>query len=672
MKEDLKDIKKHIDRLREAIRHHDRLYYIDNKPEISDTEYDSLMKKLQSIEAQYPQFIDSDSPTQRVSGHPTKIFATVKHKAPMLSMDNTYTHDELREFDERIRKNIGNEIVEYIVELKIDGVSVSLLYEDGKFIKGSTRGDGLTGDDVSVNLKTIRSIPLKMYLKNTPASIEVRGEVYLTRDVFEDLNKEKEKSGEEFFVNPRNAAAGSLKLLDPKIVALRHLNVFFYGVGHYENAEFRSQFEVLDFLKEAGFRTNPNIKKCASIEEVLEYCDKWQKKKGSLDYDIDGMVIKVNSLAQQKILGVTSKSPRWMIAYKFPAERKATKLEDIIVQVGRTGTLTPVAVLKSVFISGTTVSRASLHNLDDIERKDIRIGDTVMIEKAGEIIPQVIEAVKEDRTGKEKKFTMPSKCPVCAALVKKTEGEVAIRCDNPLCPAQIKERIKHFAQRTAMDIEGLGDALVEQLVDKKLISDYADIYSLKAEEIKNLERMGLKSAQNLIEAINKSKSNVLSRLIFALGIRHVGERTAEILTEKFDTIDKFMDAGMEEFANIYEVGPVVAESIWEFFKKPQTKKLIEKLKSYEVNTKQPKLHAAQTGFSGKTFVLTGELEGLSRHEAEVLIKSSGGRVSSSVSRKTDFVVLGRDPGSKYAKAKQLGVNIIDESKFNKMFKEKNQ
>lgn len=670
MNKNLDDVKRQIEKLRGEIRRHNRLYYIEDKPEISDQEYDALMKKLQKAEGQYPQFITADSPTLRVGGEPIKAFEVVRHKVPMLSMDNTYTHDELREFDKRVKKNSGGEPPEYIVELKIDGVSISVLYENGKFIRGATRGDGASGDDVSANLKTIRSMPLAIDAAYASSSIEVRGEVYMARRCFEKLNEEKEKIGEEPFVNPRNAAAGSLKLLDPKIARQRLLNVFFYGIGHYEGINFRTQLEALEFLKKAGFRTNPNIKKCSGIEEVLEYCDKWEKKKQTLDYDIDGMVIKVNSLAQQGGLGATSKSPRWMIAYKFPAERRATKLEDIIVQVGRTGTLTPVAVLKPVFISGTTVSRASLHNIEDIERKDIRAGDTVIIEKAGEIIPQVVEPVREKRTGKEKKFNMPDRCPVCAGPVKKIEEEVALRCDNPVCPAQVKERIKHFSSRTAMDIEGLGDALVEQLVDKGLVKDYAGLYSLKIEDIEPLERMGRKSAQNLIGAIEKSRANDLARLVYGLGIRHVGSHTADVLVEKFDTIDKLMSAGLGQMQNIYEIGPVVAKSVWEFFKKPQTKRLIEKLKSMGVNTRQPKSRLSGTKLAGKTFVLTGELRGFSRHGAEALIKSLGAKTSSGVSKKTDFVVVGKGPGLKYAKARELGIKMLHEEEFFRLCRNK--
>jgi len=460
-----KDIGREIKKLRQIIDRHDRRYYVENKPEISDQEYDRLMKELEKLEKAHPELVTPDSPTQRVSGEVLEDFETVSHREPMLSMDNTYSADEIREFDKRVKKNLEVDKLDYVVELKIDGVSVSLLYEKGRFTQGATRGDGFKGDNATINLKTIRSLPLSIAAKKSPDLFEARGEVYMPRKSFDKINKEKEKLGEDLFANPRNAAAGSLKLLDSSMVAKRHLSMWIYGVGYVEGAGFKTQSEALSFLKSSGFRTNPYIKKCHSIEEVIEYCDTWEKKKDSLDYDIDGMVIKVDSFSYQKALGQTSKSPRWMIAYKFPAEKKETILKDIVVQVGRTGTLTPVAMLKPVELSGSTVSRATLHNQDEIMRKDIRIGDHVIIEKAGEIIPQVVEALKNKRTGKEKKFSMPRKCPACNSKVESVEGEVALRCENLSCPAQLKERVKHFASRQAMDIEGMGEAIVNQLVD---------------------------------------------------------------------------------------------------------------------------------------------------------------------------------------------------------------
>ncbi|MFH1854034.1 MAG: NAD-dependent DNA ligase LigA [Candidatus Omnitrophota bacterium] len=665
------DIKKQIENLRELIDHHDRRYYVENKPEIPDREYDRLMAELERLEKAHPELITPDSPTQRVSGEALEGFKTVEHMVPMLSMDNTYSSDEIREFDKRVKKNLELDKLNYIVELKIDGVSISLLYEKGKFARGATRGDGFRGDDVTVNLKTIRSLPLKLgRVKDAkiPERFEARGEVYFSTKMFLKINKEREKNGEELFANPRNAAAGSLKLLDSAMVAERKLDMWIYGVGYADGADFKTQFEALEFLKHAGFRTNPHIKKCHSIEEVIKYCSEWEDKKDSLEYDIDGMVIKVDSFSRQRALGHTSKSPRWMIAYKFPAERKETILEDIIVQVGRTGTLTPVAVLKPVEISGSTVSRATLHNQDEVARKDIRIGDHVIIEKAGEIIPQVVEAVKSKRTGREKKFSMPGKCPVCGSMLQGVEGEVAIRCENLACPAQLKERIRHFASRQAMDIEGMGEAIVTQLVDKKLVEDYGDIYYLKKTDLAGLERMADKSASNLIQAIEKSKSNTLNRLVFGLGIRHAGVRAAWILSVRFGSLDKIASAEIGEFESINEIGPVMAESIYNFFRTKENKKVIEKLKKAGVDTEYRRQRTEDRALEGKTFVITGTLESFSRQDIEELIRQNGGNASSSMSKKTDYLVLGKEPGSKYDKAKKLGVKIINEEEFRKMVK----
>ncbi|MBN1405495.1 MAG: NAD-dependent DNA ligase LigA, partial [Candidatus Omnitrophica bacterium] len=624
-----KDIENKIETLREKIRYHDYKYYVENKPEISDEEYDRLMRELIAAEKSYPHLITKDSPTQRVSEKPLENFPKVKHKFPMYSMDNTYSAQELRDFDKRVKKNLPGEEISYVVELKIDGVSVSLTYKKGKFDTGATRGDGETGDDVTQNLRTIPSIPLLVKdAQSFPDLIEARGEVYMNRRAFEKINKEKEKIGEELFANPRNAAAGSLKLLDSSIVAKRGLDIFNYSVGYAQGAAFETQWSLLHFLKQHGFKTNPHIKLCNSIEEVISYCAQQQEKKEHLDYDIDGMVVKVNSLSQQKKLGFTSKSPRWMIAYKFPAERAATKLKDIIIQVGRTGTLTPVAVLEPVHLSGSTVSRATLHNADDIERKDIRIGDIVIIEKAGEIIPQVVAPVLSKRTGKEKKFHMPDKCPACGEKIKQYPGEVAFRCDNAACTAQQKERIKHFASRNAMDIEGLGEAMVELLVDNKIIAGIADLYNLKYEDLVKLPRMADKSVKNLLEAIEKSKQQNLARLIFAFGIRHVGEHAAWLLADEFGSVDEIAGQKKEGLSEIHELGPVMAESIYEFFHNPENRKWISRLKSSGINMTQEK--TAQNGrLKDKKFVLTGSLASISRNEAEAMIRSEGGRVSSS-------------------------------------------
>ncbi|NQT94920.1 MAG: NAD-dependent DNA ligase LigA [Candidatus Omnitrophica bacterium] len=661
-----KDIKIRTEEIREAIRLHDYKYYVESKPAISDQEYDKLMSELKNLEDKNPGLITPDSPTQRVGEQPVAGFPKVKHRLAMLSMDNTYSADELREFDKRVKKNLHGEKIGYTVELKIDGASVSLVYKKGFLENGATRGDGKTGDDVIRSLKTIRAIPLSVQkIDKFPELVEIRGEVYMDHKSFNQINKQKEKEGDELFANPRNAAAGSLKLLDPKIVAQRRLQIFIYGIGYSEGDTPQSQWDAIDFLKAHGFRTNPHIKRCDSIEEVISYCDSWQKKKEALDYDIDGMVIKVDSIRQQKKLGQTTKAPRWMIAYKFPAERATTRLKDIIIQVGRTGTLTPVAVLDPVQLSGSTVSRATLHNLDDIERKDIKIGDLVVIEKAGEIIPQVIAPVLDKRTGREEKFKMPDKCPACGSKTIQYPGEVAIRCDDISCPAQQKEKLRHFASREAMDIEGLGEAMVEQLVDKGIVSDYADIYNIKFDDVCKLERMAEKSAQNLIDGIERSKSQSLPRVIYALGIRHVGVHAADVLAGEFHSIDNLSKQTIDSLTEINEIGPIMAESIAEFFQRPHTKRILEKLETAGV-VMEEKASKKRGKFSGKTFVLTGGLESFSRIEAQDIIKALGGSVSSSISKRTDFVITGKDPGSKYNKAKKLGIKIVSEQDFKNM------
>ncbi len=661
-----KDIKNKIKKLRELINHHDRKYYVEDKPEVSDQEYDRLMHELKKLEEENPKYITLDSPTQRVSGQVLEGFKSVKHRIPMLSMDNTYSEDEIREFDERVKKNLKVNKLDYVVELKIDGVSISLLYEKGMFSQGATRGDGFTGDDITLNLKTIKSLPLSISSKKAPDLFEARGEVYMPRKAFNRINKEKEKIGEELFANPRNAASGSLKLLNTSQSAERQLDVLIYGLGYVNKEVFDTQSKALQFLKDTGFRTNPYIKKCHSIEEVIRYCKEWEKKKDTLQYDIDGMVIKVDLFSYQKKLGHTTKSPRWMIAYKFPAERKQTLLQDIIVQVGRTGTLTPVAILKPVELSGSVVSRATLHNQDEVLRKDIRIGDHVIIEKSGEIIPQVVESVKSKRKGNEKKFSMPKKCPICNSTVKSVEGEVALRCENLSCPAQLKQTIIHFASREAMDIEGLGDAIVSQLVDKKMVKDYADLYYLKHDEVSSLERMADKSAMNLIEAIKKSKSNTLNRLVYGLGIRHVGVRAAWILSTRFGSLNKISSVGVEELKSINEIGPIVARSIFNFFRTKENKRIIEKLKSSGVKIEEKSSLLKGKSLEGKTFVITGSLKGFSRDQLEELIRTHGGGASTSVSKKTDYLILGENPGSKLDKAKKLNVKIINETQFKKM------
>ncbi len=662
-------IKKEIKALREKIRENDDLYYVLNKPVISDQEYDRLYRRLKELEDAHPGLIVPNSPTQRVGGHPAEGFAVVKHIVPMMSMENTYSAGELKEFDERVRKNLKGEEYEYVVELKFDGVSISLLYENGRWIRGTTRGDGTEGDDVSNNLKTIRSIPLKFNenVKKVPLRSELRGEIYMTKGVFESINREKEKAGEEPFANPRNAAAGSLKLLDPRIVAKRRLNIFIWGLGYCEGMDFGRHTDLLEYLKEAGFRVNPHFKLCKDIEDVIDFCNSWEGKREKLEFEIDGMVVKVNDLKQAQMLGSTSKSPRWAIAYKFPAEKALTEVENIIIQVGRTGTITPVAILKPVHLSGSTVSRATLHNFDEIERLDVKIGDKVYVEKSGEIIPKVLSVAKEKRTGKEKSFPLPKVCPACASKLHSAPDEVALRCENAGCPAQIKERILHFASRDAMDIEGMGTAIMDQLVDKGLIKDYADIYYLKMSDIKKLDRMAEKSAANLLNAIEKSKSNDLNRLIYALGIRHVGEHSAWVLADYFGSISKLSGAGVDELIRIHEIGPAMAESINDFFSNKENLKILKRLSETDIKMSQFGIEEKAVGvLGGKTVVITGTLKNYSRSRAEELVRRLGGNPSSSVSKNTYFVVAGEEPGSKIDKAKALGVRIIDEEEFRKI------
>lgn len=667
------DTKQQIEKLREQIRHHDYRYYVLNQPEVSDKEYDDLLKKLKALEDAHPGLVTPDSPTQRVGGEPVKGFKTVKHRVKMLSLDNTYSFDELKDWGGRVKKGLHHtEKVEYTAELKIDGVSISLIYEDGSLVIGATRGDGETGEDVTLNLKTIPSIPLRL-LRNTqhpiPSTLEVRGEVYMSKKDFEDLNKARAREGDALFANPRNSAAGSLKLLDPKLVSERNLTCFIHSFGILEKGRTpEGQWEFLEQAKKWGLRTNPSNKLCGSLKEVIEFCEKWQEKRDALDYEIDGIVVKVNSFDQQKSLGFTLKSPRWACAYKFPAKQATTRLKDIKVQVGRTGVITPVAELEPVECAGVTIRHATLHNFDEIERLGVKIGDKVVLERAGEVIPKIIKAVESVRTGKERAFKIPAKCPACGGeITKEKEEEVAYRCVNPSCPAQLERGLAHFASRGAMDIEGMGEAAVEQLMNNKMLKDFADIYFLNKEDLLKLELYKDKKAQNLLSAIEKSKRQPLSRLLFALGIRHVGEKAAFVLARRFGTMDKVMSAKKEEVDAIHEIGSVMAESIEDFFAQEGTKKLITKLKKAGVNMSEPK---GKTGSSralaGKTFVFTGELSGFSRQEAERLVRELGGNAGSSVSVKTDFVVAGEIPGSKYDKAKKLGVKIIGEKEFKEM------
>ncbi|MGB9594853.1 MAG: NAD-dependent DNA ligase LigA [Candidatus Poribacteria bacterium] len=657
--------KERIEFLRKEIHFHDRKYYVENNPVISDYEYDQLLKELEELERQYPDLITPDSPTQRVGGEPAEEFATVRHLVAMLSLDNTYSQDELLEFDARIRRLLPSQQIEYVVELKLDGLGVALLYENGKFIRGATRGDGEMGEDVTANLKTIKSIPLVLNgIGPSIPMLEVRGEVYMEKKAFQELNRQREENGETVFANPRNASAGSVRLLDPRITASRPLDIFVYTLSYSETVTFSTHWESLLALKDMGFKVNPHSRKFETINEVIKYCIKWTEERDSLDYEIDGMVIKVNSIAQQIELGSTTKSPRWAISYKFPARQATSKIENIIVQVGRTGALTPVAVLSPTPLSGIVITRATLHNEDEIRRKDIRIGDTVLIERAGDVIPAVVEVIKEKRTGQELEFRMPDKCPVCGSDVFRPEGEAVSRCVNSACPAQVKEHIRHFASRNAMNIDGLGPAVIDQLVDKGIVKNVADLYFLNKEEIANLERMGEKSAQNLIDAIESSKQNSLSRLIFALGIRHIGVRTGEILAEYYGSIDALSHATPEELQTIYEIGPKVAESIYRFFQQEGNKQMIEKLRSADVKmTEETKEQKDNQTLKNKTFVLTGILASMTRDQASEAIKKLGGKVSSSVSNKTDYVIVGDSPGSKFDRAKKLGITILNEEQF---------
>jgi len=661
---------KKIQGLRKELERHNRLYYLEAKPEISDREYDRLMRELIDLEGAFPELATPDSPSRRVGGAPLEKFRTVEHKVPMLSLDNTYSREELEEFAVRVQKGLGGEPFSYFVEEKVDGVSIALVYEDGLLKLGATRGDGRYGDDITENIKTLGSIPLRIPVPGSafqgpvPKILEVRGEAYIAKEQFEKINQEKEKAGEELFKNPRNACAGSLKLLDPKLVAARKLDALIHGLARYEGVGGpASQSEAMAFLKELGFKVIPDAKKCKDMHEVFGVVDAIEKKRDALQYEIDGVVVKVDRFEDQKALGMTSKSPRWMIAYKYAAEQAETVLEDIKIQVGRTGVLTPVAILRPVQLAGTTVSRASLHNQDEIERLDARIGDRVLIEKSGEIIPQVISVNKEKREGNPAKFIFPKTCPVCGEKAGKYGEEVAVRCLNPLCPEQLKCALKHFAGREAMDIENLGISIIDQLVEKGLVKDLSDLYKLKATDLEALERMGEKSANNLIDGIEQSKKRPLSRLIFGLGILDVGVHTAFILADKFGSLSKLSRAAAEDLEGIREIGPVTAESIVGFFKQSSTKKLLKNLEAAGVHMDIVEKIAGDNPFRGKTIVLTGTLESMERPAAEALLRKLGAHPTGSVSKKTNILVAGPGAGSKLAKAQELGIIIWDEKQF---------
>src|SRR6202521_820548 len=658
--------KHEIEELRDKLRHHEYLYHVLDQPEISDAAYDRLMKRLEELEAAHPELITPDSPTVRVGGTPRAGFQTVQHARPMLSLDNAFSYETLADFDRRVRQGSGREKIEYIAEHKFDGLSISLQYVDGGLARGVTRGDGRTGEDVTPNVKTIRSIPLRVELAalkklKLPPSFEVRGEVLMTRKSFEAMNRQQEESGGKIFVNPRNAAAGSVRVLDPSITARRRLEFFAYYLLVDGEVPFAKHSESLEALKQLRFRASEDWKLCDGIEQVYKYCDAWEPKREELPYEIDGVVIKVNSLGIQRELGYTAKAPRWAIAYKYPARQETTVVNDIRVQVGRTGTLTPVAVLEPVQVGGVTVSRSTLHNMDEIERLGLQIGDTVLIERAGEGIPHVLKVTKEGAN--RKPFRMPKNCPECGSAIHRAEGEVAYRCVNAACPAKRKESLLHFASRHAMNIDGLGDKIVDQLVDKGLVKDVADLYSLKLKEVAGLERMAEKSAQNLLEEIEASKKNSLARLNYALGVQFVGERTAQLLAEHFSSLEELAAAKEEQLVEVPEVGPKIAASVVEFFSEPANRQLIKKLHKAGVHPTAEKRVVKSQKLAGKSFVFTGGLANRSREEAGELVKQHGGKVSGSVSKKTDYVIVGTDPGSKYDKAKELGVTILTEKEF---------
>lgn len=661
------EAEKKIKKLRKEINHHNYQYYVKNDPIISDYEFDHLLKDLETIEHKYPDLITPDSPTQRVGETPLTEFTTVKHKIAMLSLDNTYNHDELREFDTRIRKHIDK--IEYVVEPKIDGAGVALWYENGQLIRGATRGDGIHGDDVTTNLKTIRSIPLKIREK-TLNTFEVRGEVYLPISGFKKLNIEQIKQKNPVFANPRNAAAGSLRLLDPRIVATRPLDIFVYYLS-YSDKTFTTHQKTIEAIKKAGFRVNEHIKKVKDIEQVITYCTHLETQRDTLDYEIDGVVVKINSLEQQKTLGETIKHPRWAIAYKFAAKQATTTLRDIDIQVGRTGTLTPVALLEPIPVGGVTVSRATLHNFDELKRKDIRIGDHVLIERSGDVIPQVVKAIPEKRTGNEKKKRIPKKCPICSTLITRVEGEVAVRCPNRMCPARLKWRLKHYASRDAMDIDHLGQSTIDKLTDQGYIDSIADLYKLKKADILQLEGFKEKSAENLIESIEKSKHQRLSRLIYGLGIRHVGKYAAQILATRFHSIQSLAKADTEELKQIFGLGEKTAESIGAFFTLEEHQALITQLEQHGVQTNEGE-KTTEKPLEEKKFLFTGSLQSLSRPDAGEKVKELGGIVGSSISKDVDYIVVGTNPGSKYDKAKKMKITILSEEEFLRLITERGE
>jgi DNA ligase (NAD+) len=662
-------VKSEIENLRERLRHHEYRYYVADDPEISDASYDRLMNKLKDLEAAHPELITSDSPTVRVGGAPREGFQTMQHARPMLSLDNAFSYEALGEFDRRVRESSGRDKIEYIAEHKFDGLSISLQYQAGALARAVTRGDGRTGEDVTPNVKTIRSVPLRVdaaIVKKTklPLNFEVRGEIVMPKKAFAELNRQQELSGGKIFANPRNAAAGGVRVLDSSITASRRLEFFSYYLLVDGKSPFAKLSESLQALKELRFRASADWKLCDGIEEVLAYCDSWEDKREKLPYEIDGVVVKVNSIPTQNELGYTAKAPRWAIAYKYPARQETTVVKDILVNVGRTGTLTPVAMLEPVQVGGVTVSRSTLHNMDEIERLGVQIGDTVLVERAGEVIPHVLKVVKE---GKDRRpFRMPEKCPECGSAIHKAPDTVAYRCVNAACPAKRRESLLHFAGRHAMNIDGLGEKIVDQLIEQGLVRDVADLYQLKLDKLVALERFAEKSAQNLLDEIAASKKNNLARLIYALGISFVGERTGELLAGHFSSLEELAAATQERLEEVAEVGPKVAAAITEFFSEPANLRLIKKLQKSGVHPTMEKREMKSDKFAGKSFVFTGGLANRSREDAAEIVKQHGGTISGSVSKKTGYVVVGTDPGSKHDKAKSLGVTILTEKEFERL------